>query len=63
VLCSGDMAVLRSLIIVAVAVVAFWFVAGMLGLNVSLFWTLILSVLLTLALSLVSRPRVSRRWD
>ena len=57
------MAVLRSLIIVAIAVVAFWFVAGMLGLNVSLFWTLVLSVLLTLALSLVSRPRASRRWD
>ncbi len=53
---------LKSLLIVVAAVVAIWFVAAVFGLNISLFWTLVLSVLLTLAVSLVARPRVYRRW-
>lgn len=57
------MALVKSLLIVVVAVLALWFVAPMLGFELSLFWTLVLSVLLTLALAVVARPRVYRRWD
>lgn len=56
------MAVLKSLLIVVAAVLALWFVAAMFGVNISLFWTLILSVVLTLALSAFTRPRAYRRW-
>lgn len=56
------MAVLKSLLLVVAAVVVLWFVAAMFGINISLFWTLVLSVILTLALSAFSRPRVYRRW-
>jgi hypothetical protein len=56
------MALLRSLLIVAVAVVVVWFVASMFGVYISLLWTLAFSVGLTLIVSLASRPRRVRRW-
>ena len=55
------MALLKSLLIVVLAVVAFWFLGAMFGLEISLFWTLVLSVLLTLALGMIARPRMARR--
>lgn len=55
------MALLKSLLIVLLAVVAFWFIASMFGLEISLFWTLVLSIVLTLALGLIARPGVPRR--
>jgi hypothetical protein len=56
------MAVLKSVLVVVAVVIALWFVAAMFGVNISLFWTLLLSVAVTLALGLVARPRAYRRW-
>lgn len=60
---ASGMAVLKSLLVVVAAVVVLWFVAAMFGINISLFWTLVLSVALTLALSMFTRPRTYRRWS
>jgi hypothetical protein len=56
------MAMLRSLLIVVAAVLALWFVAAMFGVNISLFWTLVISVALTALVSVAARPRAARRW-